>query len=468
MPDLALVDDRLAVRVQELDRVLDRDDVLGHRPVHVVDHRRERGRLARAGGAGEQDDPALLLGELGDHGREQQLVDRLDHHRDGAHDQRDGAALAEGVDAEARQALHGVGEVDLVLGLELGDLGRVVEHPAQDAARCPRAAALGALDRREMAVQADQRRRGDLEVEVGALVGDEVVEGFVEIEVHRALYRPSAAPLEPIGADGRRAQPAPVQLRLPTSRRRIAGVRVEPARTPGRTAMLGVETCGSARAPRQPPSAAARASALLPSTAAWTARRLATADASGRRATVRAATVASALPPRVVVSEAAVDGRTWPVGPSTLEDGDLGGQDATARGSSTRWRWQADASARMSAAIERPGQAQRRSPTRRRRRGPRCGRRPLEHLRARRRSPRSSDATRSCSADVDRVIARGRGARVGTTRRGRRRAVAAAQLAHGGAGDRRASSARARSPWHSTSLAGVDAARARRAAHLTG
>ena len=66
MPDLALVDDRLAVRVQELDRVLDRDDVLLHRPVHVVDHRRERRRLAGAGRARQQDDPALLLGQLGD------------------------------------------------------------------------------------------------------------------------------------------------------------------------------------------------------------------------------------------------------------------------------------------------------------------------------------------------------------------------------------------------------------------
>ena len=63
MPDLALVDDRALVDVQELDRVLDRDDVLGHRRVDVVDHRRERRRLARAGRAGQQDDPALLLGE---------------------------------------------------------------------------------------------------------------------------------------------------------------------------------------------------------------------------------------------------------------------------------------------------------------------------------------------------------------------------------------------------------------------
>ena len=87
--DLALVDDRVAVAVQELDRVLDRDDVLVHRPVHVVDHRRERGRLAGAGGAGEQDDAALLLGEAGDDRREVELLDRLDVHRDRAQDERD-------------------------------------------------------------------------------------------------------------------------------------------------------------------------------------------------------------------------------------------------------------------------------------------------------------------------------------------------------------------------------------------
>ena len=40
--DLALLDDRLAVAVQELDRVFQRDDVLGHRVVDVLDHRRER------------------------------------------------------------------------------------------------------------------------------------------------------------------------------------------------------------------------------------------------------------------------------------------------------------------------------------------------------------------------------------------------------------------------------------------
>ncbi len=49
--ELALVDEALLVRVQELDRVLDRHDVLLARAVDLVDHRRQRGGLARAGRA---------------------------------------------------------------------------------------------------------------------------------------------------------------------------------------------------------------------------------------------------------------------------------------------------------------------------------------------------------------------------------------------------------------------------------
>ena len=46
-PDLALVDVAVDVAVQELDRVLDRDDVRAPPLVDVLDHRRERGRLPR-------------------------------------------------------------------------------------------------------------------------------------------------------------------------------------------------------------------------------------------------------------------------------------------------------------------------------------------------------------------------------------------------------------------------------------
>ncbi len=51
---LALVDRRLLVLVVELDRVFDRDDVVVEVVVHVVDHRRQRGRLAGTGRARHQ------------------------------------------------------------------------------------------------------------------------------------------------------------------------------------------------------------------------------------------------------------------------------------------------------------------------------------------------------------------------------------------------------------------------------
>ena len=82
------------------------------------------------------------------------------------------------------EALDGVGEVDLVLGLELRDLLRVVEHLLQRAARVLGEQALGAGDRLEVAVQADQRIRRHLQVQVGALGRDEIAQRVIEIESH--------------------------------------------------------------------------------------------------------------------------------------------------------------------------------------------------------------------------------------------------------------------------------------------
>ena len=115
--------------------------------------------------------------------------------RDRAHDDRDRSALQEGVDAEAPEALHGVGEVDLVLSLELGDLLGVQQHLRQRLARVLREQPLGAGDRLEVAVEADQRIRGDLEVKVGALGRDQVPQRVIEIESH--VEKASARSCEP-------------------------------------------------------------------------------------------------------------------------------------------------------------------------------------------------------------------------------------------------------------------------------
>ena len=99
--DLALVDDRLAVLVQHLDGVLDRDDVAAHRVVDVVDHRRQSRGLARACGAGDEHQAAGLQGELADDLRQAQLLERGDRGRHLTHGDADAAALAVDVHAEA-------------------------------------------------------------------------------------------------------------------------------------------------------------------------------------------------------------------------------------------------------------------------------------------------------------------------------------------------------------------------------
>ena len=150
--DLALIDDRITVRVQVLDRILDCHDVAGLRLVDLVDHGGERRRLSGAGGAGEEDQTALLVGDLAHHRGQAEVVDRADGEGNYASRDRDRSALHERVDAEAREALHGVGEVDLVLTVELGQLVVVGEHLAQHPVGVDRAHRLVLLDRLELAV----------------------------------------------------------------------------------------------------------------------------------------------------------------------------------------------------------------------------------------------------------------------------------------------------------------------------
>ena len=72
--DLALVDRRLLVGVIELDRVLDRDDVVIEVLVQVVDHAGQRGALARAGRPGDQKQTAGPLNQSHAGRRQAQLL----------------------------------------------------------------------------------------------------------------------------------------------------------------------------------------------------------------------------------------------------------------------------------------------------------------------------------------------------------------------------------------------------------
>ena len=104
--------------MQDLDRVLDRHDVLPARAVDLVEHRRERRRLARPGCARDEDEAALLLGEPGNAGREVEISEAGDLVRDHAEGERDRAALPEAVHAEAREPGRRVGEVEVAALVE--------------------------------------------------------------------------------------------------------------------------------------------------------------------------------------------------------------------------------------------------------------------------------------------------------------------------------------------------------------
>ena len=189
--DLALIDDAALVADQELDRVLDGHDVAGLVAVDVIDHRRERGALAGAGGAGDQDEPALLRGDLLQHLGQEQLLDGGDLERDDAEHDADGPALLEDIDAKAAQPGNAVGEVELVLRLELLLLV-VVHDPERHPRDLLRGKAAGVLEGDQRAVDAEHRRESRLEVDVGRPASQRDLEDLVQFHpatVARAIRR---------------------------------------------------------------------------------------------------------------------------------------------------------------------------------------------------------------------------------------------------------------------------------------
>ena len=227
--DLALVHEALLVLVHELERVLDRDDVIAALAVHVVHQRAERGGLARARRPRDEDEPLRLLADLQQFPRQRHVLGRHDLARDRAEHAARALPVAEQVAAEARDAGYLVREVGVVA---LGELlpvagGRDRQEEAFRVARRQRAASRHRLD---LAVHAQHRRRPGAEVEVRCLpLDDRAQQG-----VHLGLRRP------------------PLPAALGRSRRRG---------TDGAAAGAGGGDCGSARC-RLPPGQLDRRLAL--------------------------------------------------------------------------------------------------------------------------------------------------------------------------------------------------------------
>src|SRR2546426_554714 len=165
-PDLALVHDAALMAVDELDRVLHRDDVPLQLLVDLVDQRRERGTLARPRGPRHEHQAAGPLGQLRHDSGQAQLLERPHVEGDLPDHERYAAALLEAVAAEPRQILDPEREIELVLGLEplllilgehrVGDRQRVLgrEHRLRRGVHdVPVHAQLGPLARHDVQVR---------------------------------------------------------------------------------------------------------------------------------------------------------------------------------------------------------------------------------------------------------------------------------------------------------------------------
>ena len=177
--DLALVDDAALVAVHELDRVLDREDVLGALAVDLVDQGREGGRLTRAGRAGDEHEAAGPLGQLVEGRRDPELLERLDLGGDQAEGGAECLALPVDVHTEAREAGDGMREVDLAIQLEvLLLLGRedAVEQLLRDIGRQRR----DLLQRLQLPAYAHDRVRAHGDVQIGRVTRHHLLEQIVD------------------------------------------------------------------------------------------------------------------------------------------------------------------------------------------------------------------------------------------------------------------------------------------------
>ncbi len=179
--DLPLVDDAEPVRVQELDRVLDGDDVLSARRVDLVDQRRQRRGLARAGRARQDHETARLRRELVEGRRQTELLERADVRRDHAESSRKRLALVVGTDTEPAETSHAVREVELTVELQiLLLLGR--RDPVDELA-CEVRVEYGEVgERLDVPVYANSRMRARSHVQVRRLELDRALEKRVDRE----------------------------------------------------------------------------------------------------------------------------------------------------------------------------------------------------------------------------------------------------------------------------------------------
>src|SRR5450830_1028382 len=177
-PHLAVGHHAVLVRVHELDRVFDRDDVAVGVLVAPVHHRGQGGRFARAGVTHHDAQAALGHGHFLEHLGQAQVVDGGQGHRDHPQHHADLALLQKGVDAEAADAGRRNREIALLGALELGRL-LVVHDRAGQGHRVHRGQRLG-RDLGDAPVHLDGGRKVGRDEQVAAVPAHHELEQIVD------------------------------------------------------------------------------------------------------------------------------------------------------------------------------------------------------------------------------------------------------------------------------------------------
>src|SRR5690348_12266724 len=126
--ELSLVNGRLLVPMKKFYGIFNREDMKRFFGVHHVDDRRERGRLSRTRGPGNQDDPISQLHDVFQLCRQVQFIKAGNPIGNYAHYDRTASTLAENVHAESACACHAVGQIRGAILFELANGMFVLAH----------------------------------------------------------------------------------------------------------------------------------------------------------------------------------------------------------------------------------------------------------------------------------------------------------------------------------------------------
>ena len=128
LAQFALAEGRLLVRMQKFDRVLERHHVDFVLLVDLVEHRRQRRRLAAARRPGHEDQPRFFLDHLAKNLRQPERVERRNLRAQLPHHDRVIAVVLENVHAKPREVRHRVARVARAVVFEVAHESFIPRH----------------------------------------------------------------------------------------------------------------------------------------------------------------------------------------------------------------------------------------------------------------------------------------------------------------------------------------------------